>query len=1035
MAQLAATSVDDLFRTKKLAEIHDVLKQTQSEVEAKREELRELVGAHYRSVLESSDRIHAMFECSSKVSACTDRASELIAGVQSLAEKQSAAITPGESEAFDESIIERDYEVGQKIKALLEISEAMRSNLGAHRFVRAARAVLFEAVELKREINMLLDQAPGANQPKGFDFQALVHQQSASFRDLPQQVASACLEAFGSPALAPSSAAEAFAVRLLLDSTPPARVLRQLLERRRELTRSLLSGSPVDSEVSQSQRSTASAAARVASAVIAFEGTVVLSGSLLKAATAGGVGQASSVESCLAAAVEGAEVIGDPRSSDGFLEAGALEAIRRRAKALGPLLHGGDGSGYRALESELRAFGNVFVQDWSLNETQKGSSSKPKIRERLARLVTTSSESARTCKELAEIQTLCSEQVLAYRATLTGADRSDWASLWSTACAQLSPSGSKLVLDDTLGNFCSVIEEACEEIVRERIGELQLRLLGPDSEEDPIIEAELTAADTGDLKRKEELAEMREQSRLGVRRFDTQLGQVLEDVAHVAGGASSPAAQVALLSSLKTLLENACEAVKLPEEMAQSPQQQRRGNASDPQMAQLKASWPQLRRIVLTATGLNALLQAASDEGGGEMEQEAPRLRDTLRSALGSGHSALEQVGREILLTLQSHTEKTYGAWARIVCSVPQGMATPDPPGQLTEEEVALAYGWGTVQFDQAGKASAGSELLQGEKKESSTPAPAPGAIPGVDGASDAKALQVPVQASPFVFDRCAHAAQRAFEVCGNSEAPPKTLVCALKAALCTSFVEVVETQWGKGGTDLGSDACQKFGMSYLLQWVFDLRFLRIALSLPQGTAQCASYDSLCALTDKVEQAALFDPVDRLLYQEVLKSAVLTHVDSVKVILAPLFIHNPLYSYHFLKGGDGGKTATIETEGFIIQTTFQPPLHNVLPRFPLLPVAMSSTLRARGATEHLNAQLGSTQGYAQHTAPGTAAGGGAVSSLMQQVGGGLLGTAATAASATGKMGLGGLGLGSGLGGLGVGGLFGGAKATDKPSAV
>lgn len=120
--------------------------------------------------------------------------------------------------------------------------------------------------------------------------------------------------------------------------------------------------------------------------------------------------------------------------------------------------------------------------------------------------------------------------------------------------------------------------------------------------------------------------------------------------------------------------------------------------------------------------------------------------------------------------------------------------------------------------------------------------------------------------------------------------------------------------------------------------------------------------------------------------------------------------------------------ATIESDGFLIQTAFQPPLHNVLPRFPLLPVAMSSTLRARGATEHLNAQLGTTQSYHDRTAQGTAAGGGAVSSLMQQVGGGLMSTA----GAAGKMGF--ASLGSGLG-MSTGWGFGGAKATEKPSQV
>eukprot|EP00403_Amphidinium_massartii_P035268 CAMPEP_0178438172 /NCGR_PEP_ID=MMETSP0689_2-20121128/35432_1 /TAXON_ID=160604 /ORGANISM="Amphidinium massartii, Strain CS-259" /LENGTH=101 /DNA_ID=CAMNT_0020060519 /DNA_START=10 /DNA_END=311 /DNA_ORIENTATION=+ len=78
-------SMDELFRQKTLQEIHEILRKTRNDVEAKKQELRELVGDHYRSILESSDHIRAMSERAAEVSEGADRLSTLVSSMQTLA--------------------------------------------------------------------------------------------------------------------------------------------------------------------------------------------------------------------------------------------------------------------------------------------------------------------------------------------------------------------------------------------------------------------------------------------------------------------------------------------------------------------------------------------------------------------------------------------------------------------------------------------------------------------------------------------------------------------------------------------------------------------------------------------------------------------------------------------------------------------------------------------------------------------------------------------------------------------------------------
>jgi len=320
---------------------------------------------------------------------------------------------------------------------------------------------------------------------------------------------------------------------------------------------------------------------------------------------------------------------------------------------------------------------------------------------------------------------------------------------------------------------------------------------------------------------------------------------------------------------------------------------------------------------------------------------------------------------------------------------------------RLADDEVPHSCGWGSAKFNTKGK---------------------DGSITGEEAT---RAIPVPVQASSFVFERLTLGAKAAQEVSGGPQNMSRALVTALKIALSESFMAAYEAQ------TVDFERMKRSGMSNLLQWLFDLRFLRVALSMGPSTGTAAdmspassdtAYDALCALLDRTESATLSDPVDRLLYQDVLKASVKSHIEGVKILLAPLFRHNPLYGFLFPGQGLGSSAAEAgagDGDGFELNVTFAPPLRPMLPRFPRLPTSDSgfstASSLAHGASD-FDARLGLGADAADRAGSRAAPAGAAATaaSLMQQVGSGI-------------------GLGS-FGGFGNA-LFGGGKKGSKPEAV
>jgi len=564
-------------------------------------------------------------------------------------------------------------------------------------------------------------------------------------------------------------------------------------------------------------------------------------------------------------------------------------------------------------------------------------------------------------------------------------------------------------LSDALSILTNAVELACAEVMAEHVTALQLELVTDDGVDGLVTGPTASGGGTDlgvmtsykiDARRREDMLEMRRQSRLQVLQFDEQLGGVISDLNHFekAGGSTSrPAA--ALLRALHDNLASVCRGVSLPQaetlRMPISAAVETAGGRLERPVPTPGMRHSSQRRAAQAAIAFDVLLSVASHESDDKTKQS--QLHRVLHTALSSGNPELVAQAQDTLEIIRNCCVAAYGIWARLAVAPEESSSTFEDFWKLFDDEVPHACGWGSAKFAQ----SAMSDQRPGSQSSAS------------------RAVPVPAQASPFIFERLMRAAQQALEVSSGVGGMPEALVSALKIALGEVFAAAYEA------AALNLEGLKRSGMHHLLQLLFDLNFLRITLSTSSSAAAAAhgasrqahtgdaAYEVLKSVLERAESVALSDPVDRLLYQEVLTASVKSHVQSVKLLLAPFYLHNPLYSFLFQshctaargstpKSGVGSRS---EPEGFELQSTFAPPLRTAAPRFALLPVANASVLAHTPAMD-FDARFGlgpesADRAAARAAATSTAAAGGGsgtVSSLMQQVGGLALGKASDWAS-------------------------------------
>lgn len=502
-------------------------------------------------------------------------------------------------------------------------------------------------------------------------------------------------------------------------------------------------------------------------------------------------------------------------------------------------------------------------------------------------------------------------------------DSLDWLATWSGACGIFCPSYG--VCPDALSSLRNCVEPCAAQRAGERLGELKLSF----GEEQPAGAGD-EEVDAEESRRAEEIAETRSQCQAVVARFDEQVGEALDDIAHIAVDGEIPGTvSMAVLEGLERVLTSTKLVLPSVDPLWPGDGKERHGATS-------------LRAATRAALAVETL-RTLSDL---ESAKTSSRVGEALRAA-STGELKLAKKAEAIIGFLNARSEEVNCVWARLASvsrSSGRSISSLGHFWKLADDEVGPACGWGSAAF--AAKAGESSE---------------------------AKAVSVPIQTSPFVFERLAASSKQIFELSGAQGAAAVATAAAAKASLAELFAAAYEAE---RPSDLAR--LKRSGMSHLLQWLFDLSFLRIALSAAAAPG-AGAYESLRELLTKVESVTFSDPVDRLLYQDVLKASVSNHVQGTKVLLAPFFLHNPLHGY--LSQSASGTVRSNskpalgnENEGFELQTTFAAPLRPVLPRFPLLPVAMN--VSATSDLERLRLDPPARKAEPK-----------AASSLMQQAGG------------------------------------------------
>lgn len=942
-----AAAIDDLFRQKTLHEIHAVLKQTRDEVDSKKQELRELVGNHYRSVLESSDHIRAMSGNASAISTGAERIDDLIASMRSLASNPcESAVGYEASENLNE---DHHYRLGSRVMSLMELPENVRSHLSANEFAEATRLATVDAAAINHEVCELIKTGEADKFQRGdVDLPRLVREQSLALEGLPAQIAASCTDSFGMAGLSPAGAAAAFVVNLLLkDNAQPIPLIQVYFARRAELIGSF-------SRLSRAGASAGGCAARLAGAVAAIEGTVVLGCGLCHSVGSRSTPVNSAIDAVAAClpdmTAEEERALIEGRSTSGM----RMNQLRLRVDSLRKSLLQKAGS--ELLVAEFSRLGNRLAKELVPNELEGYAkafgSEGPKTARGIFNLIASVSmdENLQSCRALGEVLRACTEKVKTYREVLCGtASADEWPIIWRKGCRQLCPSWSHP--GDLLDTVASTIQASCAAVVREHASELRLDFaMSSEGELEGSQKDAEPATRNGSGHFRGEFADLRRRSELCIHRFDEQLAEIMADIDSAFGdgtdnlacGAAPHAVTASLLASLDKIISLACEEVSVEGTADAFPPlpSQRRGAAH-------------------AAVCLGLLLTAAS----ADQDEKPMHLQRLLESAKSAGDAVLAAQANRMLQNIQTKSDAAFRVWARCVVADAAvefagtgASLTPsdDVFFQLSGDEVAAYCAWGTTK-------------VQGKTTDSGD-APAEYCLP------------VPVQASPFVFEKLALAARCVLDVrdakstSNLKRSLPGGVVAAIKTALGESFFSVYDAKkldFDKfNSAEVGTALHAHF--NHYLQIAFDLHFIILMLSSPtsrnngstgQPDTGSNAYEKLRLLVKRLEDRIFADPVNRLLYPPAIKVAVKSHVQGVALIFAPFLLDNPLYDLrchselpigtprsqaegtpHLSSVRRGSSHYISEGEGMQLQASKHQPFREVLARFPLLPVAMGPSL-------------------------------------------------------------------------------------------
>lgn len=222
-------NAEALFEAKTVGEIREVEVQTRKEIEEKKEELRQLVGASYRDLIESADSILLMKQ---SCEAVADNIREMESGFASLKKSISFNVSTPAADR-ERKRREKLYELGSRVKYLVDTPEKIWGCLDEHMYLEGAERYL-----RAREVHSLLTEI-GAKEDLLTNF-PLLRQQWPLIDTFRAQISQRSKDRLQEPGLRVGDYAVALAANGIIDELNSLDIFSLFLDSRRTWLRTHL---------------------------------------------------------------------------------------------------------------------------------------------------------------------------------------------------------------------------------------------------------------------------------------------------------------------------------------------------------------------------------------------------------------------------------------------------------------------------------------------------------------------------------------------------------------------------------------------------------------------------------------------------------------------------------------------------------------------------------------------------------------------------------------------------------------------------
>eukprot|EP00850_Spirogloea_muscicola_P023300 SM000345S12841 [mRNA] locus=s345:28798:34711:+ [translate_table: standard] len=226
----SSRNAEVLFETRTVVEIREVENRTRKDIEDKKEELRQLVGASYRDLIESADSILEMRRL-------CDAVVDNVAGFNAL---HSSIATTSAAPGIDDARKQKEalYGLGSRVKYLVDTPEKIWGCLDEHMYLEAAERYL-----RAREVHSLLALAEKGEQKDMLAAFPLLRHQWLLVEPFRNQIAQASRDRLQEMHLTVQEYAVALSAAAIIDELKSDQVLSLFLDSRRSWLRPHIYGS------------------------------------------------------------------------------------------------------------------------------------------------------------------------------------------------------------------------------------------------------------------------------------------------------------------------------------------------------------------------------------------------------------------------------------------------------------------------------------------------------------------------------------------------------------------------------------------------------------------------------------------------------------------------------------------------------------------------------------------------------------------------------------------------------------------------